>query len=143
MISNILSFGVKMANFENVEVAREFFYKDLFAVNMGITLDELTEDEAVCSLELNENHKNAYGGVMGGAIFTLCDFAFAVMSNQIHQLTVAQQVSINYLSAPKGDKLIARARCRKSGRTSSIVIVDVEDNLGRDVAQFVGTGFKL
>ena len=125
------------------ESAREFFYKDLFAVNMGITLDELTEDEAVCSLELNENHKNAYGGVMGGAIFTLCDFAFAVMSNQIHQLTVAQQVSINYLSAPKGDKLIARARCRKSGRTSSIVIVDVEDNLGRDVAQFVGTGFKL
>ena len=142
-MNNILSFGVKMANFENVEVAREFFYKDLFAVNMGITLDELTEDKAVCSLELNENHKNAYGGVMGGAIFTLCDFAFAVMSNQIHQLTVAQQVSINYLSAPKGDKLIARARCRKSGRTSSIVIVDVEDNLGRDVAQFVGTGFKL
>ncbi len=132
-----------MANFENVETAREFFYKDLFAVNMGITLDELTDDEAVCSLELNDNHKNAYGGVMGGAIFTLCDFAFAVLSNQIHQLTVAQQVSINYLSAPKGEKLIARARCRKSGRTSSIVIVDVEDDLGRDIAQFVGTGFKL
>lgn len=139
----ILSFGVKMANFENVEAAREFFYKDLFAVNMGITLDELTEDEAVCSLELNETHKNAYGGVMGGAIFTLADFAFAVLSNQIHQLTVAQQVSINYLSAPKGEKLIARATCRKSGRTSSIVIVNVEDDLGRDVAQFVGTGFKL
>lgn len=132
-----------MANFENVEAAREFFYKDLFAVNMGIKLDELTDDEAVCSLELNETHKNAYGGVMGGAIFTLADFAFAVLSNQIHQLTVAQQVSINYLSAPKGDKLIARARCRKSGRTSSIVIVDIEDNLGRDIAQFVGTGFKL
>ncbi len=132
-----------MANFENVEDAREFFYKDLFAVNMGITLDELSQDEAVCSLELNDNHKNAYGGVMGGAIFTLCDFAFAVLSNQIHQLTVAQQVSINYLSSPKGDKLIARATCRKSGRTSSIVIVNVEDDLGRDIAQFVGTGFKL
>ncbi|MBQ7928178.1 MAG: PaaI family thioesterase [Methanobrevibacter sp.] len=132
-----------MANFENVEDAREFFYKDLFAVNMGITLDELTDEEAVCSVVLTDEHKNAYGGVMGGAIFTLCDFAFAVLSNQIHQLTVAQQVSINYLSAPKGDKLIARARCRKSGRTSSIVIVDVEDDLGRDIAQFVGTGFKL
>ncbi len=132
-----------MANFENLESAREFFYKDLFAVNMGITLDELTEDWAVCSLELNDNHKNAYGGVMGGAIFTLCDFAFAVLANQIHQLTVAQQVSINYLSAPKGDKLIARATCRKSGRTSSIIIVNVEDDLGRDIAQFVGTGFKL
>lgn len=132
-----------MANYDSVESAREFFYKDKFAVNTGITLDELTEDRAICSLDLTDEHRNAYGGVMGGVIFTLCDFAFAVLSNQIHQLTVAQQVSINYLSAPKGNKLIAEARCRKSGRTSSIVIVNVEDDTGRDVAQFVGTGFKL
>ena len=66
-----------------------------------------------------------------------------VLSNQIHQLTVAQQVDIHYLSAPKGDKLFAKATCRKSGRTSSIVNVDVSDDTGRDVAQFIGTGFKL
>lgn len=132
-----------MANFEDIESAREFFYQDKFAVDTGITLDELTQDKAICSLELTDNHKNAYGGVMGGVIFTLSDFAFAVLSNQIHQLTVAQQVSINYLSAPKGEKLIAEATCRKSGRTSSIVIVNVSDDTGRDVAQFVGTGFKL
>lgn len=132
-----------MVNFETIESAREFFYKDKFAVNAGITLDELTEDKAICSLNITDEHKNAYGGVMGGVIFTLADFAFAVLSNQIHQLTVAQQVSINYLSAPKGEKLIAEATCRKSGRTSSIVIVNVSDDLGRDVAQFVGTGFKL
>ncbi|MBR3114042.1 MAG: PaaI family thioesterase [Methanobrevibacter sp.] len=132
-----------MANFNSLEEAREFFYKDQFAVDTGITLDELTEDKAVCSLMIKDNHKNAYGGVMGGVIFTLADFAFAVLSNQIHQLTVAQQVSINYLSAPKGEKLIAEATCRKSGRTSSIVIVNVSDDIGRDVAQFVGTGFKL
>ena len=41
------------------------------------------------------------------------------------------------------EKLIAEATCRKSGRTSSIVIVNVSDDVGRDVAQFVGTGFKL
>lgn len=132
-----------MANFDSLEEAREFFYKDKFAVNTGITLDELSSDEATCSLELNDDHRNAYGGVMGGVIFTLADFAFAVLSNQIHQLTVAQQVDIHYLSAPKGDKLIAKATCRKSGRTSSIINVDVSDDTGRDVAQFIGTGFKL
>lgn len=132
-----------MVNFETLESAREFFYKDKFAVNTGIVLEEITEDEAICSLELNDEHRNAYGGVMGGVIFTLADFAFAVLSNQIHQLTVAQQVDIHYLSAPKGDKLIAKATCRKSGRTSSIVNVDISDDLGRDVAQFIGTGFKL
>lgn len=132
-----------MVNFNSVDEAKEFFYKDKFAVNIGITLDELTEDEAICSLKLTDEHRNAYGGVMGGVIFTLGDFAFAVLSNQIHQLTVAQQVDIHYLSAPKGDKLIARATCRKDGRTSSIVNVDISDDLGRDVAQFIGTGFKL
>ena len=132
-----------MAKFESVEEAREFFYKDKFAVNTGVTLDSLTEDEAVCSLDVTDEHRNAYGGVMGGVIFTLADFAFAVLSNQIHQLTVAQQVSINYLSAPKGDRLIAEATCRKSGRASTIVIVNVSDDVGRDVVQFVGTGFKL
>ena len=132
-----------MANFETVEEAREFFYKDKFAVDTGITLDELTEDFAVCSLKITDDHRNAYGGVMGGVIFTLADFAFAVLSNQIHQLTVGQQVDIHYLSAPKGEKLIAKATCRKSGRTSSIINVDVSDDEGRDVAQFIGTGFKL
>ena len=132
-----------MANFNSLEEAREFFYKDKYAVNTGITLDEITEEEAICSLNLTDEHRNAYGGVMGGVIFTLADFAFAVLSNQIHQLTVAQQVDIHYLSAPKGDKLIAKATCRKSGRTSSIVNVDISDDTGRDVAQFIGTGFKL
>lgn len=132
-----------MVNYDSVESAREFFYQDKFAVNTEIRLDDLTEDEAFCSLELSDEHRNAYGGVMGGVIFTLADFAFVILSNQIHQLTVAQQVSINYLSAPKGDKLFAKATCRKSGRTSSIIIVNISDDLGRDVAQFVGTGFKL
>ena len=132
-----------MANFDNIESAREFFYKDKFAVDTGIVLDEISETEAICSLEVNDNHKNAYESVMGGVIFTLADFAFAVLSNQIHQPTVAKQVDIHYLSAPKGDKLIARATCRKSGRTSSIVNVDISDNTGRDVAQYIGTGFKL
>ena len=132
-----------MANFDTLENAREFFYKDKFAVNTGITLDEITDDVAICSLDIRDDHRNAYGGVMGGVIFTLADFAFAVLSNQIHQLTVAQQVDIHFLSAPKGDKLIAKATCRKSGKTSSIVNVDISDDTGRDVAQFIGTGFKL
>ena len=96
-----------MATYNSIEEARENFKNDKFATNAGVTLDELTEDYCICSLEINDNHKNAYGGVMGGAIFTLADFAFAVLSNNIHALTVAQNVNILYLSAPKGDKMIA------------------------------------
>ena len=108
-----------------------------------MVLDELGEDYSVCSVQLGEVHQNAYGGIMGGAIFTLADLAFAALSNNIHQPTVAQQVSINYLSSVKGQKLIARATMKKDGKRTCTIVVDVTDDTGRDIAQFVGLGFKL
>ena len=132
-----------MGTFASLEEAQEHFKKDKFATNAGMVIDELGEDYSVCSVTLTDDHKNAYGGVMGGAIFTLADLAFAACANQIHCLSVAQQISINYLSAPKGSKLIAKAHCLKSGRTTSVINVDVTDDTGRDVALFTGTAFKL
>lgn len=132
-----------MSTFNSIEEAREFFKDDKFATNTGVYLEELSEDYCICSLELNENHKNAVGGVMGGVMFTLADFSFAVLSNHLHKPTVAQQVSVNYLSAPKGEKLIAKAVCKKNGMSSSIINVDVVDDTGRDIIQFIGVGFKL
>ena len=132
-----------MASFHGIEEARTYFQQDRFAYEAGIMLEELTEEYSVAAVELGERHRNAYGGVMGGAIFTLADLAFAALANQIHEPTVAQQVSINYLNAPKGKKLIARAECRKDGRTSMVINVNVTDDTGRDIAQFVGTGFKM
>ena len=128
---------------KTIEEAREYFSCDRFATENGITLDELDGEHAVTSLTLETRHRNAFGGVMGGAIFTLADFAFAALTNDLERVAVAQQVSISYLSAPKGTRLIATARYRKDGRTSCVVNVDVVDDTGRDVAQFVGTGFKL
>lgn len=132
-----------MSTFNNIEEAREFFKGDTFATKNGMILDELEDGYAKCSVVLNEDHLNAYGGVMGGVIFTLADFAFAVASNNVHKPTVAQQVSINFLSATKGKKLIAIAKCKKDGRTSAIYNIDVIDDLGREIAQFIGTGYKL
>ena len=131
-----------MGRFVTLQEAREHFINDRFAMNAGMQIDEITEDTGTCSVVLTKDHQNAYGGIMGGAIFTLADLAFAVVANQIHSLSVASQVSINYLSAPKGSKLIARARCLRSGRTTSVIQVDVSDDTGRDVALFIGTAFK-
>ena len=132
-----------MDGFRTLEEARDFFSRDRFATENGMTLDELDADHAVCGLVLSERHLNAQGGVMGGAIFTLADFAFAALTNDPVRSTVAQQVSVNYLAAPKGGRLVATARYRKNGRSSCVVNVDVADETGRDIAQFVGTGFKL
>ncbi len=132
-----------MATFESLEAARAYFEGDRFALENGVTLDEIGEGRAVCSLTLGKRHRNAEGGVMGGAIFTLMDLAFAAAANDIHRPTVAQQVSLNFLSGSRGARLTATAKCRKDGRTSCVYQVDVSDDLGRDIAQAVVTGFKL
>ena len=132
-----------MSRFTTIDEARAYFSCDRFATENGMTLDELDETHAVTSLTIDARHKNAYGGVMGGAIFTLADFAFAALTSDRERITVAQQVSINYLSPVKGSRLVATARYKKDGRNSCVVNVDVADDLGREIAQFVGTGFKL
>lgn len=132
-----------MSTFNSLEEAREYFKGDIFATDNGMQIEELNDKECVCSMTLTDKHKNANGGIMGGVIFTLGDFTFAVLSNNIHRPTVAQQVSINYLGAPKGEKMYSRAVCKKTGRSSTIINVDITDDTGRDIAQFVGTGFKL
>ncbi len=132
-----------MGTFATIEEAREHFKNDRFAANAGITIDEMGEDHAVCSMILSEDHRNAYGGVMGGAIFTLADLAFAVVANQIHSLSVASQVSINYPSAPKGNRPIAKAESIKEGRTTTVICVKIYDDTDRYVALFTGTAFKL
>ena len=132
-----------MGTFGSLEEVREYFKNDRFATNAGMKVDEFSDDRVVCSVDITDDHKNANGGVMGGAIFTLADLAFAVMANNIHKPSVASQVSINYLSAPKGKILKAEARCLKSGKTTSVLTVNVSDDTGRNVALFTGTAFKL
>ena len=132
-----------MGTFHNVEEAKQYFEGDKYAMMTGVELKELQEDSVLVSLVLKEIHRNANGGIMGGVIFTLADFAFAVLANHLHRPTVAQQVSINYLGGPKGDKLYARAECKKNGGRTVVINVDVTDDTGRDIAQFIGGGFKL
>ncbi len=132
-----------MGTFADRKEAEKHFDGDRYAKITGVKLEELTDGYSVASLVLSDIHRNANGGIMGGAIFTLADYAFAVLSNNIHMPTVAQQVSINYLGAPKGDKLFARAVCKKDGSRTVVINVDVTDNTGRDIAQFIGSGFKL
>ena len=132
-----------MAVFQSIEEARLFFEDDRFATENGITLDALTETGSTCSLILEDHHRNAEGGVMGGVIATLIDFAFATASSNLYRPTVAQQISINLLNAPKGKKLTANSTCRKDGRNSCVYLVDVTDDLGRDIAQATVTGFKI
>jgi acyl-CoA thioesterase len=130
-----------------IDTCRDFFGADRFAANAGITIDAVSEDEVVCSMEIRDMHLNAGNVVQGGAIFTLSDFAFAVHSN-LRMLrgadvgvTVGQSCGISYLKSPKGSKLIAKSTCLSKGRTMSVYRVAIEDDLGNRISEMHGNGF--
>ena len=132
-----------MSTFRSLEEARAFFVNDRFATSNNMTLEALTDGGAVCAMEITERHQNAEGGLMGGAILALADFTFAVASVNAHRPTVAQQVSLSLLNASRGKKLISSAHCVKDGRTSCVYRIEIKDDLDKDIAQAMFTGFKL
>ena len=126
----------------NIEEARLIFSKDLYATKLsGIRIDEIGQDYAKCSMQLTENHKNAYGGVMGGAIYTLADFAFAVASNyEKEQATVSLSSQASFMSSTKGAILFAEAKLLKDGKRNNFFEVTVTDDLNKLVAMVNFTG---
>jgi acyl-CoA thioesterase len=127
-----------------LEIARERFKRDEFATEaLGAVIDALDENGAVCSVALGRRHVNGVGEIMGGAIFTLADFAFAVATNYIEDTTVTQTSQITYLGRPKGKRLIAESKKVKSGRSTCFYTVDVKDELGSAVAMVTMTGYRI
>jgi acyl-CoA thioesterase len=126
----------------SLEDAREVFSKDLYATELsGAVIDEIGENYAKCSMKLTEKHKNAYGGIMGGAIYTLADFAFAVASNYgKEQATVSLVGTASFMSSTKGSKLFAEAHLLKDGNRNSFFEVNVTDDLGKLIAVVSFTG---
>ena len=130
-----------MPQYNTLEEARAFFRDDRFAAFNGMQIDAVGSDSAECSFLIEPRHLNAKDQVMGGAIFTLADFAAAVAANR-NVLSVTQQVSISFLNGARGTRLIARASCRRDSRTGGVYVVDVTDDLGRDVATALVTTVK-
>lgn len=124
-----------------IEEVREFFSKDRFATENGAVIDEIGDHYAKCSMILESKHMNAMGSLMGGAAFTLADFAFAVASNWQKPGTVSISSNISFLGVAKGKQIIAEAVMIKNGRTTCYYQINVDDDLGNKVAAVTITGF--
>ena len=128
----------------DLEEAREFFGGDFYATkSTGIVIDEVGDHYARCSFTITRDHQNAYGGVMGGAIFTLADYTFAVASNFRQPQTVSVTSQVNFIGMAKGSRLIAESHLIKDGRTTCLYGIDVTDELGTKVAFVTISGMKL
>ncbi len=121
----------------------QMFMKDRFATDNGAVIEEVDDHYAKCSLRIEDRHRNAMGAVMGGVYFTLADFALAVASNWQKMENVSLNSEITYLTAAKGERLIAEAVCVKSGRTTGYYRIDVRDDLGNLTAAVTATTYRV
>ena len=126
----------------SLEEIREYFAQDKYAAQAGCSIIEARANHAICEMPITPNHLNANGTVMGGAMFTLADFTMAVISNLDNKPTVAIDCTIRFFSPAKGQKLIATGSTNKGGRSVGFYTVDIADELGTNVAQFVCTAHR-
>lgn len=126
---------------ETLRRVQKKFAKDRFATENGAVVTSVRDGYARCEMPLDDHHRNAVGGIMGGAIFMLADFAFAVASNWNGPPCVSQTAQITYLSGIKGTKLIAEANRIREGRNTCYYLIDLTDDLGNHVAHVTSGGF--
>lgn len=117
-----------------------FFKGDAFAYERaGCRIVEGWTGHGVCEMDIMPHHLNAQGSVMGGAIFTLADYAFAVASMCGAHASVSLTSTIEFMKASKGTKLIATADADASGRKVGFYTIEVRDDLGAAIAKVVTT----
>lgn len=86
----------------DIEKVRRFFEGDRYAVEVtGVKIDEVDDCYSKCSLDLDKRHYGAHGQVMGGVMFTLADFAFAVATNTSESFTATADSHISYLTSSR------------------------------------------
>ncbi|MBQ8982826.1 MAG: PaaI family thioesterase [Lachnospiraceae bacterium] len=128
----------------DLEEARNYFKDDRFATEAsGIIIEAVDDGYAKCSMKIEDRHRNAVNQVMGGAIYTLADFVFAVATNTKDHWTVTTVSQISYIGTVKGDTLYAESRCIKDGRRTCFYEIEIKDDLGNLVAVVSTSGSHL
>ena len=113
--------------------ASEVFAADRYAMELtGIEIASVGEHEATCTLTLAAKHCNARGVAMGGALYTLADFAAAIATNSdclddenLHWVSL--DATAHYLApVPMGTTVKATCRALKHGRSTALYKTIIE-----------------
>jgi len=131
-------------DYTDIEAARSLFGRDRFATKTtGIDIVAVDKGYAKCEMKIDDRHLNALDSVMGGAIYTLADFTFAIATNFKNTPTVTVTAQISYLSAAKGRILYGESNLLKDGRRTCFYEIKITDDLGTNVAIVNITGAHI
>ena len=113
------------------EVARE-----PFALTLGMELRELASGFSAVEMTYDPaSMNNLFARAHGGAIFSLIDEAFETVCQTVGEVTVALNVSVNFVASPEsGARLRAEAREVSSTRRTASYDIRVCDGEGQLIA---------
>ncbi len=122
--------------------AREVVGRDPLASFLGITIDEVRDKYARCSLLIKGDYLNAVERAHGGIIHALADQAFAVACNSFGVMAVALSFNIDYVAAAlPGDTIYAEASSVNVANKVSVWDINVKDSKGGLVAAGRGIAY--
>lgn len=128
----------------DLERARKVFETTTFATEQaGCQIDAVGQGWALCSMKLEPRHMNSLGIPMGGAVFTLADFAFGVASNFDRDVFVSTSAEIHFLSPARGSILRAEASEIRTGRQTCLFAVTLTDDAGTQVSRVTISGMRV
>lgn len=120
---------------------KEFFKKDIFALEAGVELLEVGNGTARARMEILPKHLNGGGVCQGGAIFTLADLAFAAATNSHGELTFSIQANIQFFKSESRGYLYADAKeIFNRGRLANAE-VRITNETGELIATFSSMGY--
>ena len=111
-----------------------------YSQKLGGRLLELSKGYAKVAITLGPEHINFLGGVDGGLVMSLADYAFACSVNTFGQVRVAAQFSTNFIAAPAlNSELIAEGKTIYAGRIMAVTEITVTEASGKLIAKAMGT----
>ena len=122
------------------EETRRTFAADTFSQEtIGAKIESMRPGYCRASMQADEHHLNACGVIHGGALFTLADFASAVVANMDGQTALSVKVNIEYLKAGRKGTLIAEST--ETARKGRLILVDtaIRDSAGTLLASIKST----
>lgn len=126
---------------QDITWLKNFFQADKFVEHAGIQIESVDGEKAVITAKVEEKHLNANGCVQGGMLYTLADFAFAVLGNYLHPFTVTQSGNIHYLRPAYTSKITATARKTACSGHTSLCEVEIVGEEGKTLCVCHFTGF--
>ena len=121
---------------------KTYFESDGYAAALGATLVSADPQHVVVELPVTAAHLNFHGTTHGGALFSLADCAFSLISNAAGPVAVAIDTHLVISAATRtGDTLRAEATEVRRGQQLATYQVRVTRDDGKLCGLFTGTVF--